>query len=307
MSLKSILIAASLAVLVLGLGLGGFTLRKRNEIRIALGQLSEEQGRSEARLQQEREAGARRRREQMALAAKPARTARGPRDVGRSSGGPGAADIKPIDRSANFNRAIERHADVRALALKAFRANLVVRFGEMYKSLGLTSEQIEKFEDMATAHEDDRETLYAAAAQQGLDPAAGNVLVLHDQYMNQYYASLGIDLSPAVEAAVQQLDSERNRVGPLQSVVEAADMTIDVDATPYSGRQRSDLVRMLAGLSPSYQAGGSADVDSVDWTAARTQAATILSGAQLQAFDAQVQMMLLQRKLGGTIGQSVVK
>jgi hypothetical protein len=297
MSSRTVILSLSLVLLLASLGFGGYTLQLQARTREALRRVQAEQAATQTKLQEERAAGDRRRREELAREEKRRLAASSGADRARSGQDSGSAARARLDRGVNFNAAIARHADVRAIALKAFRANLVVRFGEMYQTLGLTPAQINKFEDMATAHEDDRETLYAEAAQQGLDPSTGNVLVLHDQYMNQYYASLGIDLSPAVEAAVQQLDAERNRVGPLQSFVETADMTMDSDATPFTGQQRSQLVKMLATLSPSYQSGGNAEPTSIDWTAARTQAAMILSGPQLQAFDAQAQLMLLNSKL----------
>ena len=53
----------------------------------------------------------------------------------------------------------------------------------------------------------------------------------------------------------------------------------------------------LTHASAGYRSGGNARSDDINWDVAYTQAATILSGSQLQAFKAEAAMQQLSAKV----------
>ena len=64
------------------------------------------------------------------------------------------------------------------------------------------------------------------------------------------------------------------------------------------------LRQILADDSTNYQSGGNANRATINWTAASSQAAGILSGPQLTAFNAEVQMQLIAQRMRQFYGQS---
>ena len=181
---------------------------------------------------------------------------------------------------------------LRELYLKTTRANLMVRYGSIYQSLGLTPSQIDKFEDLATTHADDLMTMRAAALAQGLELSDPGFVALQKQSNDQFYTAITSDVGPGISEQLTQLQ----RTQGAQGFVNDIDSMIATGSPPLTAAQSSQLVQLLANNTPSYQKGGSVDANAIDWNSAYAQAASVLSGAQLEAFQAEAQMFRIAGK-----------
>ena len=151
----------------------------------------------------------------------------------------------------------------------------------MYQSLGLTPAQIDKFEKMAIAQEDDVVTMKAAAIAQGLALSDPGVDVLEKQSKDQFYAAVASDVSVALSQSLTNLD----RISPVQDTVIFLSHTFTPLGSPHlTYMQEAQLGQILANASASYQSGGDADTTTIDWDQAYNQAAALWSGPQLQGF-----------------------
>jgi len=172
------------------------------------------------------------------------------------------------------------------LYLKSFRANLRQRFGVMYQMLGLSPAQIDRFEELATAHADESADLRAAALSQGLDPTDAGIAALRKQQNEQFSAAVAADVGVDASRQLQQIA----RLQPMEGVVAAMDSMAAVNAAPLTNFQAWQLTQALANSSPGYQAGGLADPNTINWAVAAEHATPILSAPQREAFQAEAKM-----------------
>jgi hypothetical protein len=219
------------------------------------------------------------RRAQRAAAARPPSERSNPRQAGPSLGTLLASDPKLMD-----------------LFLRSYRANLSGRFGAAYLKLGLTPAQIQKFEDLATAHEADQMDLQAAAEAQGLTEADPGITAMRQASNKQFRAAVvaaDIPIPPGV------ISPTRIGTPPTQQFVDQLATTVALSSTPMTFAQVGQLTPILesAGISPL--TGPQATSPTIDWQKIALQATGILSGPQLQAL--QVQTSLYQ--LGGLVKQ----
>jgi len=175
---------------------------------------------------------------------------------------------------------------LRDLYLKWFKANLVMRYGAMYQALGFSQEQINKFEELTTAREGERMDIRGAAMSQGLtsaDPANGT---LQKQSIDQYNAALAASLGAAVVEQVNQVF----RTQPGEALVSDISSLVPLGTPPLTSAQSGQLLQIMANANPAYQSGGRIDPSAINWDNVAAGAATILSGPQLQALNAEAQL-----------------
>ena len=181
---RSSILAATSAFLVLALGFGWFGLRSARQAETSLAALRQNLARLNASVQQARD--------QMTEAAAEAR----PHCEQNSKACPLTAVATKIVSVPNplptKDPATLMASDpkLRSLYLKAFRAGLVRKYRPMYEGLGLNQLQIDKFEDLATAHADDVVTMQAAAREQGIKPSDPDFAALEKQSTGSIYATV---------------------------------------------------------------------------------------------------------------------
>lgn len=292
MSPKTALIAATGALLVLALGFGWHDIASAGKSDAALASVDHDLANldASARLAQDRLAASQR--DAAALRAKIQQ---------------GQAHKAAQITAAAGNRAISRNQDVliasdpklHDLYLKSFRAGLALRFGAMYQSLNLTPAQIGAFEDLETNQADDRNYIRVAALEQGISPNDPGVLALLKQNTDDFYAAVSAQVSPAASQQLMQTARTQN----VQGIVNDIDSMVGFSSTPFTGAQGAQLQQILANDSTNYQSGGNANRATINWTAAATQVAAILSGPQLTAFNAEAQLQLIAQKMRQFYGQ----
>jgi hypothetical protein len=185
---------------------------------------------------------------------------------------------------------------LRELYLKGIRSGLGFLYGsmyQMYQSLGLTQAQIDKFEELATAQADDVITMKAAALAQGLTLSDPAFAALEKQNLEQYYATIDRE----VGAPVSQKLIEYARLGPAESVAGRTANYIPLGSPPLTSLQVAQLKQIVANASASYQNGGDTNLDDINWDQANDLAAHLLSGAQLETYQAVAGYEQIQAKI----------
>jgi hypothetical protein len=166
------------------------------------------------------------------------------------------------------------------LYLKSYRLGLRRQYSAAYQALGLAPSQIDKLEDLATEHEAEGLDIRASAEAQGLtntDP--GIQAMLHES--NEQEKTAAAEVIGLSWQLIQA--SSAGRVQPLQSEVSKVAMQVAYDAEPMTSAQAAQLTQILANNSSTYQSGGRATPNSIDWDSAAVQAAGTLPPAQVQA------------------------
>jgi hypothetical protein len=274
MKSKSFACAAAAAFLALGLVVARYGARQERAAETERAALEEKRANLQAGIKQaqDRIIADNRARIQLQAAAKAGPAA--------SSPASGAGDT-PIGL-------ITAHPKLMAAFLKFFRANLRQRFGVYYQMAGLSADQIAKFEDLATGHQEDQMDLAATAANQGLPETDPAIDALRKQQNDTFRAD---EVALLGEGGYQQL-RQFNREQGAQAVATAVGQ-LALDSEPLSNAQAGQIMQIVSNASPSFQKGGSVDLQSIDWDAVTTQAGSVLSGSQLEALTAQVDALRL--------------
>jgi len=163
-----------------------------------------------------------------------------------------------------------------ALSLALFRATLAQKYRRLYQTLGLSLSQRGAFENLVTAYQEEMTDLKAVASADGQDsrPEIDEIRKQEDDDFQAAQRALVGD------AGFQQLQ-EFNRVLPVWNIVDG----IDTNAfwpEPLAGAQSQQLAAMMANASSSYENGGPATPDSIDWNAVLPQAQGLLSATQFE-------------------------
>jgi len=210
--------------------------------------------------------------------------------TGASSAGPApsAAARKPSPSVASLLAADPK---LMALYLKDFRSNLQLRFGGHYKAMGLTPEQIDKWEELATAHEAELQDLQASAESQGLrgDPAIG---AMRQQSNQQFTAAVAQIVGPA---AAQGFPGTAAASQPIQGLVNGIDRYALANSAPLTLTQAGQLADIVAAATPGTPGGARYDPMTTNWDTVTAQAGGILSAPQMQALQTQAQLMNLAK------------
>jgi hypothetical protein len=133
----------------------------------------------------------------------------------------------------------------------------------------------------------------AATLAQGLALADPANTVLQKQSNDQYLTALSGALGDAVVQQVNQI----SRMQPAANLVYDISSLAPPGSIPLTSIQSGQLLQILANSSPNYQSGGNVDLGTINWDIAYPQVTAILSGPQLQAFNAEAQMFRLGAKV----------
>lgn len=175
----------------------------------------------------------------------------------------------------------------RALARTASLAQRHLGFQRFYRQLGLTPEQIERFEQIMVRQD-----------QANLDGQIARDLGRDEQAV---YRQSGPEWSAAMrellgaEGKLQLEDYLRSL--PIRNFVDATAARSYASAQPITLEQTDQLIAVVLAHDPTYQSGKGTDPGKVNWNDVWEPAARVLSPEQLAAFENAVEVWVLQKRV----------
>ena len=209
--------------------------------------------------------------------------------AGAPAGPPAAAPAPPsVRKVAGPSVASLLAADPKLmdLYLRSFRAGLPDRFGAIYARLGMSPAQIDRFEELSTAHEGEIMDLRAAAEAQGLPDDDPGIAAMRQQ-SNRDYRTAITTLALSLGLTPSRLEQENNLAnGALESVLGGVASLAALSPAPMTYAQAGQLAPILAAANTAASP-GAIDRSTIDWDKVLPQAAAILPAPQVQALQAQ--------------------
>lgn len=213
-----------------------------------------------------------------------ARAARVRRDweAGRTAPVSGAAPDSRQPLWPEEDRALQENASLQALYLRQTNAHLHWHYLPLYRALGLSAEAIAKI-DAAGMREAERTLDFRLAAQaQGLTPDDPAVQADRKQADQEFQAELLGILGPEGARQYQQfVQTDRAR-----SLVSRLAGTLATSDEPITAEQAGSLVQAFAQSTATYQGGGAADLNAMNWNDAFVNARQVLTPAQIALLQA---------------------
>ena len=199
---------------------------------------------------------------------------------------------------------IEPDPKLYSLALKNDAALQARKYGPLFRALELTPNEADKFLTLLVKHGEALVDIVSTASKQSVPLDDSAVAALMNQE-NDNFTSARVALWG--DAGEQQLQYF-NRSLPVSGFVTELATVIALTSTPLSGAQADQLTQILANASSSYQSGGPATKETINWSTALGQAQGILSPTQLLAFQdlyvqsqvSQLQMQFIEQEVGAT-------
>jgi DNA repair exonuclease SbcCD ATPase subunit len=194
-----------------------------------------------------------------------------------------------LDVAAAFRKAREQEKDpkIQSIRLASHRAQLLATHGVLFRKLGLTPSEIERFQDIAARKEEqnlDLDGILESEAQQNgaVSPETKRAVEkLREQVKSEAETArkelLGEERSKALE--------EYNRTAETRRLVGDVAGAAAVAGIPLTPEQAEQLTKVLANASDGYPQGGAAAPWKIDWKRADEQARGILSAPQMQYFQ----------------------
>ena len=186
-----------------------------------------------------------------------------------------APSIAPSSHSLSIPELIRNEPDAEALYLKSTRSQLAAKYGPLLRSLGLSAEAVEKFQDNYIKREEARMDLDDVLRTKGSDESGAAVAELRADAEAQYDAAQRELLG---EEGFRQLENDEH-VSAWRATISAVAGVAAVEHVPLTAVQADALMRAISNASRSPHA-GQAFVSDVDWQAFDTQARAILSAEQ---------------------------
>jgi hypothetical protein len=153
-------------------------------------------------------------------------------------------------------------------------------FGPLFRTLGLTPSQIERFKSIGVKSYEAGMDLRAIAGQ---DPATSTDPVVVQLMAEAKAAADAAYRKLLGEPGYQQFKQYERTKDVRNMLCWLAGLAVEAGA-PYSAAQLEQLVPVFASASSSYQSGGTVDVQQIDWSLVDTQARPLMSEAQWQVF-----------------------
>lgn len=194
----------------------------------------------------------------------------------------------PIPTSGTLPPA-DGNAKPRARLAGGRRTELNATYDLLYQSLGLTPEQIEKFESIRVQ--------VPGSALWVFDEPAGS-----DEPVPLSTAEANRQLRSLLGETGYAQYLEYNRVVPARDVVRQVASTVYL-TDPIDREQGEQLTRFLAETSRAYQAGAPVDLVNLDWDAVLAAARQILSPVQVTALSSVRQRVALNDALQRHVSQ----
>lgn len=224
-------------------------------------------------------------------------SARTPGLAGSGSFGGGTGGGRPAGAAANAHggrrsaaeELIAGDAGLRAAYLKAHGQALPVRWGLLFQILGLTPDQVARFEELQqelTAHE---LQAYGAAAERRVSIDDPQIQAMEDDLDNATKSELRQLLGPDGYAAYRTYRHEDEVVPIVQELAAYSD-------SPLSVSQAAGLLQVLSAASER-TASGEVIKGTVNLQAAIPQASALLNGSQLATLTEVVQAAQAQHQI----------
>ena len=175
---------------------------------------------------------------------------------------------------------------------RGYRSRLVAEYAPFYLKIGLSAEQIDRFERILTDHWQSTEDITAVAEAKGLDDQDPSVAKLREQGTTSLRQAETEFLS---ENGYRQLQ-EYERTLPVRALTASLAERLYYTDGPLNGTQAERLTQILAGASKPYGDGAAADPEQIDWPAVLTQVQGILTPAQCSALQDKQQSILGQKR-----------
>ena len=179
---------------------------------------------------------------------------------------------------ASLEKSAQREEDpkVQNLSFASMRVSLAAKYAYLFRTLGLSSEQSEKFLDITLKRVEQGVDLGAAVRAQGMsadDPVVDKLgLQMRQECETAQRELLG-------EAGFRQLQ-DYERTADMRELVRSTASAATVAGTPFTPPQAEQLIQVLANANDKYRSGGKASVQNTDWGAVEAPARAILSEAQ---------------------------
>jgi hypothetical protein len=180
--------------------------------------------------------------------------------------------------AAEFANPADNHPDLQLLDLEAQRAEMHASHVRLFRELGLSPEQVEKFVDLAMQRDERLRDLAEAARAEGYaydDPA---LLELFRQAGELFEAARLALLGPEADAKYRAFADKSGVAGIVSSLAGGATLA----GHPLSPAQIDRLTDLLASFASRSRDGDDADPSTIDWSAAQERAKAFLSPPQLR-------------------------
>jgi len=191
---------------------------------------------------------------------------------------------KPAPVAADaLNREIAENPKLRQALGQDFLARYRLKYAPLAKAMGLSDAQLGQLSVGDLRMRADLFDLEQAARLMGLDPATNGSLGgleqrVRDAHTEAVRAMIGED-------GMRQFQ-EYDRSYAVRDIANQVAAATFYSTTPLTSGQADVLTRLLASSNPTFQRGGEADLDTVDWDGALAQAAGVLPPGQVAALRA---------------------
>jgi hypothetical protein len=183
------------------------------------------------------------------------------------------------------------------LMVQAERASFPVRFGPLYAQLGLSPDQIARFEQRLSAASEATMDIMAASQAKGLAPNDPAVM----QLANQERAAFLEDARGILgDAGLREYQNYDRAYGAREAVTALLGNMLAIQA-PLSADQVNQLTQIVANRSVGYQQGGrvSGRGQDVAWRDVVADASPLLSPPQLDVLRAAAVQSEVTKKMQG--------
>lgn len=200
-----------------------------------------------------------------------------------SKGSEEAASVTTEAKLTAWLKAIQedqKKPEAELLQLAASRNRLAVTYAPLFRSLGLSADQMAKFQDNAIKRDEQQTDLLAVMRAHGLDHS--------DPVLGRIWSQMEPDYQAAQRNLLGEENYERfrdfDRKAPLRDTVAAIAGAAAVNGIPFTKDQAEQLVDVMAKANSTYASGGKAQPIYLDWKTVDSAAETILTPEQLTLF-----------------------
>ena len=174
------------------------------------------------------------------------------------------------------NKALLNQPDLQNLCLAAERASLVGRYSAFFQSLKLKPDQIEKLTDLLCRRNELEMDLEDIARAHQFAPDEPTLTKTRDNARKSFRTDF---VNAFGESSYATLVTYERKL-PVWDFVNKLAGAVAVVDEPITPKQATALVDTLAMSCPAFRDGGTANPDTIDWPAAISQAAPLLTPPQ---------------------------